>query len=634
RIPDMAVVRFMLADASNAESGRQSAPTAARGWTTTVPWAVAGGLAAALLLVLLLPSTKTAPPARPVTRFTIAPPDALLSAATSSGPIALSPDGTRLAYVAQSDTGTRLLYVREMDRLESRPLHETEEQTGVTSAGYPFFSPDGNWIGYVADSAVRKVPVGGGPVATVCTFEGAWRGATWLPDDTIVFGLELQKRNGLFRVPAHGGTPEPVVEVEQNELAYRWPDALPGGKAVIFSSQRGGDANAASIELVRLDTKERRVLVEGGSYPRYVAGGHIVFARAGVLMAAPFDLAALATTGAPAPVVPRVTMATTTGQAQYTVSASGTLAFASGDESGVNLVWVDRQGVVQPIPVAPQNFEHPRLSPDGQRLAVDIRGYNNSANTDIWIYQFARNTLSRLTFGPTENEAPVWTPDGTRVTYATTLADRPPRAIQSRLADNSGGEETLARGMEHLHPLQWNARGDVLLLNESAAASSDTFGLFMNEQRTIRPLAKTPYKEASAAFSPDGRWLAYASDETGRFEIYAQAFPGPGGKSQISAAGGVEPVWARSGKELFFRDGDKLMAVPVDIGGASVTAGAPRVLFQGRFVPSTSVDRWYDVSPDAQRFLMMRADSGRGAPTVTIVQEWGTELKRLVDAKP
>jgi Tol biopolymer transport system component len=297
-------------------------------------------------------------------------------------------------------------------------------------------------------------------------------------------------------------------------------------------------------------------------------------------------------------------------------------------------VWVDRQGVVQPIPVTPDNFEHPRLSPDGQRLAVAIRGFGNTANTDVWIYQFARGTLSRLTFGPTENEAPVWTPDGSRVTYAATLSERPPRAIESKPADNSGNEEILARGTEHLHPLQWNPRGDVLLLNESAASSSDTFGLFVNEQRTIRPLAKTSYKEASAVFSPDGRWIAYASDETGRFEIYAQAFPGPGGKAQISVNGGVEPVWPKSGRELFFRDGDKMMSVSIDAAGAAITAGTPKVLFQGRFVPSSSVDRWYDVSPDGQRFLMLRAEAGRTSATLTVVQEWGSELKRIVAAKP
>jgi eukaryotic-like serine/threonine-protein kinase len=628
RIPDMSVVRYLLATAPAAATAAPLPSARAR----IVAWTVAAAFAAAFVVVLWSPWRKPPPPP-PVTRFTIAPPGALLSAATTSGPIAISPDGRRIAFVAQSDSGTRMLQVRELDRFEPRWLRETEGTGGVSGAGYPFFSADGQSIGFVAGSAIKRVPVGGGPAATISQFTGAWRGATWLPDDTIVVSLESPERTGLFRVPATGGAITPVAQVEKGELAYRWPDALPGGKAIVFANQPGGDSSAGSIVLLRLDTHERRVLVEGGSYPRYVSSGHIVFARNGTLLAVPFDLATLRVTGAPVPMVPHVTMATTTGQAQYDVSQSGTLVYANlSDENGPSLVWVDRKGGVQPIPVPPQGYEHPRLSPDGQRLAVDIRGYGGGASTDIWVYTFARGTLSRLTFVRSESEAPTWTPDGKYITYSVSLEDRPPRGVARKLADNSGEEELLARGEAHLHALQWNPRGDVLLLNESATSTSDVHGLFMSGKPELRQITHTPFKEASAAFSPDGRWMAYASDETGRFEVYMQAFPGPGGKTQISINGGVEPVWARSGRELFFRDGDKMMSVAMGSGGAP--AGVPAVLFQGRFVASTSVDRWYDVSPDGQRFLMLRADAGRAPATLTVVQEWASELAHAGASRP
>jgi serine/threonine-protein kinase len=630
RIPDMSVVRFLMADASTAEPSR-----AAGGASRMLAWAIAAALAVALAISLWSPwKTGAAATSHPVSRFTIAPQGALLSAAGTGGPIALSPDGRRIAYVTQTESGTRMIGVRDMDRLESRMLRETESQGTVTSAGYPFFSPDGEWIGFVTGGALKKVPVAGGPVSTICSFTLGWRGATWMTDGTIVIALEGPAGNGLYRVPATGGALTPIALVEKGELSYRWPDALPGRNAVIFTVHRGGDASSASIVVQQLDTKERRVLVEGGSYPRYVSSGHVVFTRAGVLMAAPFDLSSLTVTGVPSAAVQQVSMAVTTGQSQFAVSASGTLVYANlTDEGAQNLVWVDRQGVIQPINAPPQNYEHPRLSPDGQRIAMDIRGYGGGATTDIWVYQFARGTLSRLTFGGTESEAPVWTPDGARVTYAVTLQSQPPRAVAWKRADNSDSEEQIGHGDAHLHPLQWNPGGDVLLLNESASTGSDIWAFSMKD-KSLRPITKTPYKEVSAGFSPDGRWLTYASDETGRFEIYAQAFPGPGGRSQISANGGVEPVWARNGRELFYREGDKMMSVPIP-SGSRVPEGTPKVLFQGRFMASTSVDRWYDVTADGQRFLMLKPqDSARSVATLTVVQGWDTELKRLTAPKP
>ena len=412
--------------------------------------------------------------------------------------------------------------------------------------------------------------------------------------------------------------------------------------------------------MLRLDTGERRGLIEGGTYARYVSsepgspertgrqgglaspklgeGGHLVFERAGALLAVPFDLETLSTKGAAASALEGV-INSASGAAQFAVSQTGTLAYvlASAVEGGRSLVWVDRQGGVQPVPTPPQNFGHPRLSPDGQRLAVDIRLSGGNATTDIWLYQFVRGTLSRLSFARSEAEAPIWTPDGKRVTYTVALLGQPPRAIVWKPADNSGPEEVLATGDAHLHLKSWSPGGDVLVASEglALAGSADIWTLLVKDKRALRPLAKTPFAEAAPALSPDGRWMAYASNETGRFEVYAQAFPGPGGKWQISTDGGSEPVWARSGRELFYRNGDKMMAVTIDASGAALTAGKQTLLFQGRFSVAPGADQWYDVSPDGKRFIMLKsADTARSTPAITIVQEWSTELTRIAPAKP
>jgi serine/threonine-protein kinase len=291
------------------------------------------------------------------------------------------------------------------------------------------------------------------------------------------------------------------------------------------------------------------------------------------------------------------------------------------------LVWVDNRGAAQPVPAPKRNYEFPRLSPDGQRLAVRISGGSDSG-TDIWLYQFSRGTLSRFTSKANDAETPVWTPDGKRVTYMA------PGQIRWKLADGSAGEEVLAGSDRHLHLGGWSPKGDALV-----ARASDTGNIWvlqMNDKKTLRPLVQTPYRMRAATISPDGRWLAYASNDTNRFEVYVQAFPNPGAKYQISRDGGTEPLWAKNGLKLFYRNGDKMMSVAIDAKGDDIEARVPTLLFEGRFAasPGTMGDAWYDVSPDGQRFLMLRdEETPNSTASIVMVQDWTTELKRLAPTK-
>jgi dipeptidyl aminopeptidase/acylaminoacyl peptidase len=377
------------------------------------------------------------------------------------------------------------------------------------------------------------------------------------------------------------------------------------------------------------------VLFEGGTQPHYVSSGHLLFARGGAILAVPFDLRSLQVRGNPTPVIEGVAMSASMGVAQFAVSAPGTIAYTRGtDTNGTRaLVWVDRHGAVQPIAAPRQNYEQPRLSPDGQRVAVMIRG-GAGIGQDVWLFQLARGTLSRLSFESVEAETPAWTPDGRHVTYAVTRNSSPSRMFLWKPADGSGGDEPLAGGNQHLHIGNWSPRGDALVAFDTGGG--DLWVMQAGDKRTWRPLAQTPFRERGPAFSPDGRWLAYASNETRRFEIYAQAFPGPGGKWQISTDGGSEPVWAKNGRELFYRNGDKMMAVPVETKGNSFEAGTPKLLFEGRFAPATpatSADAWYDVSADGKRFVMLKADEMPTTNAIVVVQDWLSELKRLGPGK-
>jgi len=388
-----------------------------------------------------------------------------------------------------------------------------------------------------------------------------------------------------------------------------------------------------SIVVQRLDTGERKVLVQG-SGARYVPTGHLVYYLAGNILAVPFDLERLEVTGSPAPVVEGVGVEgvtvglVTDPYGHFTFSSSGSLVYVFGSARAARhtLVSVDRKGTVQPLSAPPRAYETPRLSPDGQRLALVIR----EENPDIWTYELARETLTRLTFEPGEDETPVWMPDGKRLAFAGVRSGT--GKLLSKLADGAGAEEELLaiRG-GHRHANSWSPDGQFLAFEEQLASGTgrDIFVLSLKADRKPIPFLQAPFNEWQAAFSPDGRWLAYASEESGKTEVYVQAYPGPSGKWQISTEGGVEPVWARSGQELFYRNGNKMMAVEIRTQPA-FNAGTPRLLFEGEYA-SVPWAANYDVSADGQRFLMLRPDEEQAAATqINVVLNWFEELKRRV----
>jgi len=585
-------------------------------WMRPPLLALAGILAIAVIVLLtgfLMRATR--PATRAITRLVVTLPLTDQLALGDRG-IALSPDGSRLVYVARHGDSDYRLYMRAINRFEATPILGTE------GASNPFFSPDGQSVGFSAEGKLKKVSLSGGAPLTLCSAP-AMRGATWDPDDTIIFTPSTG--SGLYRVSAGGGTPTPVAvpDRKKGEVSYRWPEVLPGGRALLFTILAGADMR---IGVLLLETGERRVLVEGGTYPQYVPPGYLVYARAGGLQAVPFDLRRLAVTGPPVSVLEGVAMNPVNGWVKLSSSADGSLAYIPGvsGASEHTLLWVDRNGgAAQPLPAPLRGYLAPRLSPDGQRLAVGIE----DSNPGLWIYELARGTLTRLTASAL-NPYQIWTPDGKRVTLRSALGNR--FDLDWMPVDGSGVAERLTTGEGLPIPDSWSPNGQVLAYSEQNPTTGwDIWVLKLVGDRKPRLFLQTPANEDGAIFSPDGHWLAYQSDETGRNEVYVRPFPDPGRKWQISNEGGTEPLWARNGRELFYRNGNRMMAASVET-KPTFAAAKPKLLFEGNYAAGADgFVRRYDVSPDSQRFLMVKeAAQEQSASQINIVLNWFEELKR------
>jgi len=557
-----------------------------------------------------------APLQQPVSRFTITlPPGQQLAGLGNGAAVALSPDGAHLAYAA-IQSGSQQIYLRAMDGLEARPVPGTE------GAVAPFFSPDGQWLGFFAGEKLKKVSVNGGPAVTLANVSAnSVAGGSWGSQGIIAFSPT--QAEPLQQVSDAGGTAQPLTRLENGDITHRWPELLPGGKAVLFTA----GTQAKQVAVHPIPTGERRNLVQGGTNPRYAPPGHLVYAQGGSLMAVPFDPQRLTVTGAAVPVVEGVVQSLTTGAAQYSVSATGSLVYVPGGAQAAQrrLVWVDRKGMEQALPAPPHAYRYPRFSPDGQRVAVTIE----ESESNIWLYDLARDTLTRLTSQGSLNLMGAWTPDGKRIAF---LSDKEgPLNLFWQLADGSGGLERLTTSQSTQAPNSWSPDGQLLAYMELNLTTGYDIWVLRLSDRKAQPFLRTPFNEAAPRFSPDGRWLAYASDESGRYEIYVQLYPGPGGKWQISTDGGTEPVWNRNGRELFYRSGDKMMAVDIAT-QPSFAAGKPRMLFAGQYLPTPTTFPNYDVSPDGQRFLMLKpTEQARAAPTqINVVLNWFEELKQKV----
>jgi Tol biopolymer transport system component/predicted Ser/Thr protein kinase len=584
------------------------------------------GVAALVLAVIggftvwyLRPASAALPP--PVTRFPIAlqpgeqfaGPGGIAGVGVGQGQVAVSPDGRYVAYTALRGSSQQI-FLRAMDQSEARPIPGTEGGEG------PFFSPDGQWLGFMTSrSVIKKIPLTGGAAVTLVS-SSFIVGASWGSQHSIIFSVGT----GLRQIPESGGAAQAVGSVEKGENGQIWPEVLPDGTAVLFNTGGGGNPQ---IVVYSMKTGERRNLIQG-SYPRYARSGHLVYAQTGTLMAVPFDVGRLQITGTPVPVVDSV-FQMPGGATFYAISVTGSLVYVPGSAQSVQrkLVWVTRNGTEEPLAAPVQGYGYARISPDGRRIAVEL-------DNQIWLYDLARDTLTRLTFEGSVNQSPVWTPDGNRIAFRSNRTGTTTGRLHWQLADGSGGLEQLSAGERVQNATSWSGDGQLLAFFEPGASTlRDIYVLRLSDRKTL-PFLRTPFNEGAASFSPDGRWLAYLSNESGRPEIYVQPYPGPGGKWQISVDGGTEPLWNRNGRELFYRNSGKMIGVQIAT-QPGFSAGKPAVLFDRTYAasdfPATGIA--YDVSADGQRFLMVKEiEQASSTAQINVVLNWFEELKRRVPA--
>jgi Tol biopolymer transport system component len=577
---------------------------------------------------------------RPVTRLAVTLGDRDALTAGPSAPLALSPDGTRLVYTANDR-----LFLRALDQLDAAPIAGVEAQ-GLASARTPFFSPDGRWVGFWETKQLKKVSVSGGAPVTLCALTAPPYGVTWAAGNIILVGHGPQ---GIWRVSGEGGEPEQIIKVDAGQRAHG-PQLLPDGRTVLFTLAQAASWDEAQIVVQSLDSGTRQTLITGGTDGRYLPTGHLMYALRGTVLAVPFDAKSLSIKGEPVPLVEGVwrPIGALSSAAQLAVSSQGTLAYVpppSATAARQTLVWVDRRGGEEAIPAQPRSYRHPRLAPDGTRLALEIQ--DDSLNRDIWVWDLQRGTWTRVTADPAFDREPVWTPDGQRVIFSSLRTGTIALFWQS--ANGTGQAEQLSalNRQNTAAPLISPDGGHLVLREAGTETGSDLMILDLGggpdapkpSSGQPRPLVQTPFEEINAEISPDGRWLAYQSNSSGAFEIYVRPFPDvERGQWLVSPAGGTEPLWARDGQELFYRS-PKGAVMRVGISpGTSWKAGTPTQLFEApSYVFDPRGQRSYDVSPDGKRFVMLKSSDASApratAPRIVVVQNWFEELKSKVPIK-
>jgi Tol biopolymer transport system component len=603
-------------------------------------WAAVAALAIAAVIVAVgwWRATRTVP-AHPLMR---------LSAEISPGAridrfrgawLALSPDGTRIVVAESNLTGDWRLAMRWLDQTQFMPL------PGADRASQPFFSPDGQWLAFFADGKLKKIPVQGGAPVTLCDAPGFHTGASWGDDGNIVAALN-EGASGLVRVPSGGGTPASVTQPskEKGETAHGWPQVLPGSQAVLFTVYGTGPPDDAEIAVVSFKTGERKTLHCGGFFGRYLPSGHLVYLQQNTLWATPFDISRLAVTGPPQPVLEEVNT-NTNGGGDFDVSQTGTLVYVSSNAQisfPYSIWWLDGAGQTKPLQVTPGLYENPRFSPDGKRLAFEQA--TGVERADIWVKDLGRDTTSRLTHLPGRNNRPVWTPDGKGIVFVSTgqvapgiywiRADgsgEPQRLTENPRGENPRGPRSFSPDGKRLAYTQRNADGNFEIWTAPVEGDHDRTRLGNAE-----PFLRTSFSQTEPAFSADGHWLAYSSNESGAYELYVRPFPGPGGKSQISTFGGGHPIWSRNGRQLFFLSSDwRTMVTDYTARGDSFTAGKPQLWSQKNLVYEAG-NYPYDLTPDGKRFaVVLNAETTaekaqRPLDSVTVLPNFFDELRRKV----
>jgi Tol biopolymer transport system component/predicted Ser/Thr protein kinase len=591
------------------------------------PW-IASATLALLALAAWWIAYRSARPAalKPLVRLEVDLGHDVYLNALGGSDIILSSDGTRIAYLSRNHLFTR--------KLDQAGATELTISTGATS---PFFSPDGQWIGFAASGKLRKISVDGGAEVALCDTSSSYTGADWGEDGNIIASLRVS--GGLSRVASAGGTPTPVTELEGGERTHRWPQILPGGKAILFTAENSTVGfDDARIEVVILADHRRKILQNGGTFGHFLRAsggrGYLTYVSRGTLFAVPFDPEKLETFGSPVPALQQVSYSPMFGSAKLSFSSGGTLVYRSRDidASRVVIQWLTANGKTEPLLDKPGLFVNPHFSPDGQRLAVA----NDDVRSGIWIYDIRRDTLSPLT-GERDGYFPVWTPDGKYIAYTV------PQGISWALADGSGGPTLLTQSKEPQYPSAFSPDGKWLAFYQPGQQGFDLWTVPVEYEgeklRAGKPelFQRTNFGNRGARFSSDGRWLAYTSSESGSPQVYVRAFPDKGGRWQVSTNSGTAPIFARNGKDLFFFDvpDDRIMVVSYSVKGNSFVAEKPRVWSEQSvaLAMSGAVGAQYDVAPDGKRIAVVTYAGGSTQPDaghVIFLENFVDELQRKV----
>ena len=583
---------------------------------------------AAILFAVLYFSRAPAAPHAIRAYVKPAPNSSLTGYNGGSAGFAVSPDGLRIAYVALTPEGRSVLWVRSLDSLQAQALDGTE------GAILPFWSPDSSFIGFFADGKLKKIEASGGPPLTLADAPGG-RGGTWGRDGTIVFSPFFS--TPLYRVSAAGGAATAVTSLDQskNESTHRWPQFLPDGRHFLFLAGNpltpvGNPTN--SVMIGSLDSKETKFLFHSHSNAIF-ASGHILFLRQNTLMAQPFDPNRLEFTGDPVPLAEQVADVVQRVEGEFSVSGNGVLAYLEMGNSGRQLIWFDRSGKEIGAVPGTDTYSDPHISPDGKLVAFSL----DAPGSDIWLYDVARAVKTRFTFGSGSyngNMSPTWSPDSRHIAY--TSIRNGGFGIYQKAADGSGQEESLVKpGPDQLYPVDWSPDGKFVAYLDWQLDHTVLWMLPVQGDRKpyrFDVLNQSPAQFLSfqtiARFSPDGKWLAYSSAESGKWQVYVSPFPGPGGKWQVSGDGGWFPQWRRDSKELFYVSPDnKIMSAMVSTNGSSFIVGTVKTLFQTRPYFGLFTANLFDVTADGQRFIVPY-EQGQTDRALTLIANWPAALKK------
>ena len=623
RLADAGEARFLIEEVVAAPAGEDAParrPSFGGRARLVTPWAVAAALAIALAAIAW--PRAPAPGAR-MTHISLETPRAIMLRGINHPAISIAPDGRSVAFTA-TESGIDRLYIRSGGDFDARVLEGSEGAT------HPVFSPDGRWVAFFVGSKLIKMPVAGGPLTTLAE-ANVPRGLSWPLDDALL--MTPTTVSGVVRVPAAGGPVEAVTTpVPDVERTHRWPQLLPGGKAVLFtvgSFDSPDNYYAARIDAQVLATGERKTLIAGAEMARYAPTGHLVFARAGSLFAVTFDPETLAVGDVPVPVLQGVSGDATTGASHFDISPTGTLAFlpASGNQALTRPAWVDRDGRIEYLDVPSGAYTDPALSPDGRRVALSVIA---GGGRDIWLYDFDRKRLTRATFSG-QNATPLWSHDGSTIYFVAIHAADQKSTIWQRAADGSRAAEALV-ALPHrafLNAISPDGRAVFYDFSSAASEGSDIGRVALEKGATPDIVLNSVFEEYGSRLSPDGRWLAYASTESSRPEVYVRgAAAGASGRWQVSTTGGEEPRWSKDGRTLYFIAGTLLMAVPIDA-GPSFEYGLPVPALTNVLNARLETAVSYDVHADGRVFMIRMADEQASTNTIRLIVDWFDELRKI-----